>query len=122
MSLAEQRRAIGANIVAERRGADIVTDLNSMIGGTRSSTPLPSVPAQGAKPAQRGRAVWDPTKAATGAGIASPLAEASAATREYWPGGLPSSDGLFVLPALKVLNLVDANGAAVQIQLVDPGA
>jgi len=40
--------------------------------------------------------------------------------REYWPGGLTSSDGLFIFPAIKTLNMTDANSAKVQFQLADP--
>jgi hypothetical protein len=41
--------------------------------------------------------------------MAGPLTEPSFAAREYWPDGLVSPDGLFVLPALKKIVWRDAN-------------
>ena len=123
MALGDERRASGARNAAERRaiGARIRADLSRSVTPERQSESLPALDPRGARAEQKGRASYTPP-AGSGGGIASPLTEPDAGTREYWPGGLVSSDGLFTLPAIKVLNLTDANGAAVQIQLADPGA
>ncbi|MCY1349082.1 hypothetical protein D9M69_352550 [compost metagenome] len=63
-----------------------------------------------------------PISGGGGGGIASPLTEPSFAAREYWPSGWPSSDGLFEVPAIKVLHLEDADGAKVEINLAEPPA
>jgi len=82
---------------------------------------LPELPAKGALPVQVGVGEWKSGGAAAGGGgIASPLTEADASAREYWPTGLTSSDGLFFLPAIKTLKLTDATGAPVEIQLANP--
>ncbi|MOA34106.1 hypothetical protein D3C78_1554550 [compost metagenome] len=87
----------------------------------RKQKTLPELPAKGALGVQVGVGAWRGGGAATGGGgIASPLTEADASTREYWPDGLRSSDGLFVLPAIKTLNLIDVSGAPVQIRLANP--
>lgn len=114
-TLEESRRAIGQRIR---------DDLERSLRPARQDKALPALPNKGALPVRVGVGEWPAAGRGSsgGGGIASPLSEASAATREYWPGGLPSSDGLFILPALKVLNLTDASGAAVKIQLADPGA
>lgn len=124
------RRAIGINNAAERRGARLVEDLNRTVRPERQGNSLPVLERRGSQPAQRGRGAWDESKVQrAGAGIASPLTEKTSTDatgkavpqREYWPTGLYSSDGLFMIPRLKTLNLLDANGAEVQIQLGDAG-
>lgn len=115
------RRAIGTAMETERRGSDIVSDLQALSGPQRTRRTLSPVAPVGALPAQRGRGTYTPP--ATGGGcIASPLNEADISAREYWPAGLPSSDGLFMMPAIRTLSLVDASGASVVVQLADPGA
>lgn len=118
ISMEQSRRAGGAAMIAERRGSDIATDLQLLSQAPTQRRSLPPVAPVGGVPAARGRATYTPKTSA--GGIASPLTEADASTREYWPDGLTSSDGLFVLPAIKVLKLTDANGADVEIQLADP--
>lgn len=120
-AMEQSRRAGGARMEAERRGSDIADDMQRLGAPERQPRRLGAVPASGALPAARGRGTYSPPVAG-GGGIASPLTEPDAATREYWPGGLASSDGLFVLPAIKTLNLTDDNDAPVQIKLADPGA
>lgn len=128
----ERRRAIGRRMTAERKaigeamvnnrraiGQRLRDDLRRSLRPERQTEPLPVLEARGARSERRGRAVYS-SPAVAGGGIASPLTEADASAREYWPGGLTSSDGLFVLPAIKTLNLTDANGAPVQIQLANP--
>lgn len=111
-TLEQQRQAIGQRI---RDG------LNRSVMPERKQKTLPPLPPKGALAVMVGVGEWrGGGEASGGGGIASPLTEPDASNREYWPGGLTSSDGLFVLPAIKTLNLVDANGAAVQIQLANP--
>lgn len=123
-----ERRAIGARIEAERRGERLVDDINSTVRPERQGNTLPTLEPRGTLPAKRGRGTYDPATAGGTAGIASPLKEKTATVdgkevpqREYWSTGLKSSDGLFLIPSIKTLNLVDANGADVQIQLGDAG-
>lgn len=125
----QARRAGGARMEAERRGDDIAIDLQALAAPQQQRRSLARIPAIGGTPATRGRGVYTPTPSGSGGGIAGPLTEKTVTDgttttpdREYWPGGLASSDGLFVLPAIKTLNLIDANGAAVQIQLANPEA
>lgn len=123
---AAERRAIGQRMVNERRG--IKEDLNALESSPRKSGQLRTLERKGARPATSGVGYWNPDRLPiSGAGIASPLIEKLAVVegvgvpdREYWPNGLTTSDGLFVLPAMKTMNLIDANGAAVQIQLANP--
>ncbi len=96
---------------------------------------------RGGIPARRGYAEANGqpgTDQPTGGGIASPLIEGAVPpeppendpdkvmtavpklARAYWPDGLWSSDGLFMLPALKTITLRDANGARVIVQLAEP--
>jgi len=53
-------------------------------------------------------------------GIASPLTEESFAAREFWDGGYTTTDGLFVLPAIKKMVVNDANDAEVIINFAEP--
>lgn len=120
-AMTARRKAIGEAMIETRRGIGqrIRDDLGRMRRPERSTEALPVLESRGAQGERRGRAVYSPP-ATGGGGIASPLTEADATAREYWPGGLTSSDGLFVLPALKTLSLTDASGAPVQIQLANP--
>lgn len=123
---ADARRAIGEQIIKDRRGESVVQDLNRLITPQAQRRTLRTVPPVGAVPATRGRGTYTPPPA-TGGGIASPLIERlvivdgqAVGDREYWPNGHTTSDGLFVLPAIKTWNFIDAAGAAVQLQLADP--
>lgn len=120
---AAARQAIGDAMVARRTGQSLVDTLNRVVDTPKRRSPLKTVEPRGSLPTQRGRGDWkEPASSGTGGGIASPLIEADAGTRTYWPSGWLSSDGLFVLPAIKTLDLTDANDAPVQIQLANPGA
>lgn len=55
-----------------------------------------------------------------GGGIASPLTEGAITTREYHPAGWRTTDGLFTFPAIKTINMTDANGNAVQLRFSSP--
>lgn len=106
----------------------LVDDLNALIQ-TRVRQALATVEARGGLAGQRGVGSFtEPeSKGGSTAGIASPLKETTKEVdgkqvpdREYWASGLTSSDGLFILPAIKTLNMTDANQAKVQFQLADP--
>jgi len=101
-------------------GIPIQEYINRAVKPEHKPKVLPELPANGALPVAVGVGEWKASGAAAGGGIASPLTEADIASREYWPSGLKSSDGLFILAAIKTLNLTDANGAAVQIQMANP--
>lgn len=121
------RRAIADTNRVQRSGQQVANDISRLTAPPVERKTLRPIAPVGPLPPSQGRGVYKAPPAATG-GIASPLVEdttvvngATVPDREYWPGGLLSSDGLFVLPAIKTLNLTDANGAPVQIQLAAPG-
>ncbi|MBW5416106.1 MULTISPECIES: hypothetical protein [unclassified Pseudomonas] len=131
-----ERRAIGARIIAERTGST-VEDLNRLVNpATNQGKQLPAIEKRGAMAPLSGVGTYKPPAKTATAGIASPLTEKTKVgegtdeygtikkknipDREWYPNGYLSSDGLFVLPAIKTLNLTDANGAEVVIKLADP--
>jgi hypothetical protein len=105
-----ERKAIGKRIEAERRGESMVEDINRLVTPTKPRRTLRPVPPVGAVPAGQGRADYTPPAANGGAGLESPITETDFTTREFWPTGLVSSDGLFFLPAVKKIVATDANG------------
>ena len=137
-TLQQQRQAIGAAMESNRRagghamierrtGRAVADDINSLAESRPQRKTLRPIAPVGALPPTRGRGVYKAPPAGAGGGIASPLTEKLIGSggklvpdREYWPAGMTSSDGLFVLPAIKTLNLTDANGAEVQIMLGNP--
>ncbi|MDH4566187.1 hypothetical protein E8E95_05800 [Pseudomonas sp. BN414] len=123
MTLAQERAATRAGITAARTNT-LRRDLNSLETQRRQIRELVTLDRRGLRPATKGRGTWDANKAKTtgGGGIASPLTELVFADREYWETGFPSSDGLFILPAIKTLKLQDVDEAEVVINLADPGA
>lgn len=120
----EDRRNLGAVLEQQRRGTTLKQDLNALETAPRRNQTLTRRQATGGRPETRGVGTWDVNRAKTtgGGGIASPLTEPSFAAREYWESGWPSSDGLFILPAIKTLKLQDADEAEVIINLADPEA
>lgn len=120
-TLADERAAIRAGVTAARTST-LRRDLNSLETQRRQVQALNTLERKGARPSTKGRGTWDPARATTGTGggIASPLSELGFTTREFWSAGLKSTDGLLVLPAIKALHLVDADGAEVVINLADP--
>lgn len=113
---------------AARRGTTIKDALNALETPRRQSGRLRELERQGARPTTAGVGNWNPAaQPSTGGGIASPLTEKTKVVdgktlpdNELWPQGHTSSDGLFVLPAWKTLNLTDANGAEVVFEFADP--
>lgn len=122
-----ERRGIGTAMEASRRGTT-VDDINAVVAPSRTTKSLPEVQSRGAVPEARSSGTYkEPASGNKGGGIASPLTEKTNSVdgktvpdREYYAGGLTSSDGLFILPAIKTMNMTDANGAAVQFQYADP--
>lgn len=122
-----ERDAAGKAMIEQRTGKAVAEDINRLTDRTPTRKTLRRVEPVGALPASRGRGVYKAPPAAGGGGIASPLTENVISSggklvpdREYWPAGMTSSDGLFILPAIKTLNLTDANGESVQIMLANP--
>lgn len=121
------RRATGRSMIEDRTGKAVVADINRLTQPQTTRKTLRSIAPVGALPPSRGRGEYKAPPASTGGGIAGPLAEKRTLTddkyvpdREYWPGGLTSSDGLFILPAIKTLKLIDANGDDVEVWLANP--
>lgn len=124
MNNTDTRRAIGTAMTERRTGKAQAAEINALVSQPRPRKQLKPEPPRGALPAQTSPGTTFPNPAAGGGGggIASPLTEPSASAREYYPGGLVSSDGLFILPALKTLVLSDAVGAELIVNLADPAA
>lgn len=103
-------------------------DLRDVVGsGSSRRNSLEEVQPRGPLPAQRG--VGEPRKAEAvgGGGVASPFKEKTKVVegktvpdREYWPQGHLSSDGLFVWPAWKRIDMTDKNGDDVVFEFADP--
>lgn len=128
-SLESERRGIGVAMEAERTGRQVQQAINQLAKPQTPSATLKPLETKGSLASRRGRGSYDDTAQSKrgGGGIASPLTEKTKEVdgkkvpdREYWPGGLPSSDGLLIYPAVKTFNLIDAGGAAVQLQLANP--
>lgn len=117
---AAERQATGAAMVARRTGRSIKDDLNALETPTRQRAQLRDLERRGARPPTPGVGTWNPANQSSNgtAGIASPLIEKTKVVdgktlpdNELWPQGHTSSDGLFVLPAVKTERFIDANGA-----------
>lgn len=119
-AMEESRRAGGQAMIAQRTGKAVAADINVLTKPQQARKSLKPISPVGALPASRGRGEYTPPAVSTGGGIASPLTEASYAAREWWGGGLPSSDGLFILPAAKRVVMTDANGAEVIFDYAEP--
>lgn len=102
----------------------ITTSLHALAEPTRKGTELP--PAADAPPMRARRGVAATPQGSggggTGTGVAGPLVEQDASIRTYWPDGHKSSDGLFVLPAIKTLSMVDADNLTVLFEYANPHA
>lgn len=102
-------------------GRDVVDTLGRLVRPQRERKTLRALDKKGALPAQRGKADWVQARPSGAAGgVDWPLVEQSFAQREYWPEGLLSSDGLFMLPALKKVVLTDASGTAGEVHFAQP--
>ena len=124
-----ERRGGGRAMEERRRGTKAVDDLNSLVEPPRRTVTLGTIAPVGGFPAQRGRGVWNDarTPRTGGGGIASPLTERTREVegkrvpdRAYHETGYKSSDGLFILPSIRTMNLRDADGNPVVINLASP--
>jgi len=126
----------------QRMAGDLIKDLAEALPDDRQPPTLTKEQARGGIPSRRGysQSNYQPGSQGGTGGIASPLIEGETAPappvgdpdavmtgtpqldRTYWPEGLKSSDGLFILPAIKELVMRDANGDKVLFQLADPSA
>jgi len=102
-------------------GKDLSRAIKAVVG-QQTQTGFPAAPARGAQPreAARGRPVAAAAKG--GGGIASPLTENSVSERQYYAQGYKTTDGLFVIPAIKKATFTDADGNAVVINFANPSA
>lgn len=131
MTLAQERAGIRAGVAAARANT-LRRDLNSLETQRRQIQVLNTLERRGARPATKGRGLWNPAAAGVGGGVASPLAEQTKVVgadtvpdRDYWPDlVLTSSDGIFTyeVPPVKTLKLKDANEADVIVNLAQPVA
>lgn len=107
-----------------------VADLNSLESRRRASGRLLELNRRGLIKGQRRVAEYKAPATGGGGGIASPLTEKTksdgnggqVADRTYYAGGLPTSDGLLMLPLEKQMKFTDADGAEVIINYASPVA
>jgi len=116
----DSRRAGGDRMIAERSVSTFSDDLSRLVDSDSPKYSLPELEARGGIASMKGIGVYDPKNAPQARGIASPLREPDFKKRVYWPGGTTSSDGLFTVPNIKRLVLVDANGAQVIVDFPNP--
>ena len=99
----------------------LVSVINSLVNPDKRKE-LKALEPRGALPGKKAVAQYSrPSTTGTG-GIASPVTEADASAREYWPERLvPSSDGLSWLrwKPLKKIVMQDANGEPVILEFKD---
>lgn len=109
-----QRRAIGQRLEAERRGAQVVEDLQRLQRPPQQRRTLRTVPPVGAVPASRGRASYTPPPA-TGGGISSPLNE-TPGTRTFHPvRTVTTTDGLFVFAMARTATITMTDAVGVEV-------
>lgn len=142
MSLESERRAIGSNNEAARRGigqrmindraaikagisaaraSTFKADLNALESSPRKQVTLTKRDAKGTRAATVGTGSYKApaTTVGTGGGIASPLTETSYASREYWgPQSITSVDGLLTFRVLPIKQLTQADADDVEIKQI----
>lgn len=104
---------------------DLTAAWEALSGRNRQRTKEPVRPQpRGAAPQQVSAAT--PTTVTAAAGetpgggdgtIASPLTEVS---REYWPSGWQTTDGMFVFPAIRKVTMTDSGGKTVVFNFSEP--
>lgn len=89
-----------------------------MEGGSKPATDKP----QPRGSARRVVAAAQPAGASGGGGGATmtDLTEVSTSTREYWPGGWRTTDGLFEFPAIKKVVFTDADDNPISFNFASP--
>jgi|TARA_Y100000034_G_scaffold131797_1_gene193336 hypothetical protein len=121
----DRRRQLQGNLSGRQQAmADrLVQTLADNLAPQRTPPTLRREEPRGAIPAGRGRVERNyqaPSNPSSGGGIASPLVEADFSDREWWPLGIPSTDGLLYFPAPKKITMTDANGAEVVLEYAEP--
>ena len=124
-SLEASRRAIGSSIESQRTGTtgrQIVDDLNRLVETSSASrTVLPTLEKRGGISSVKGVGTFNEKNVPkSSGGIASPVSETDYTKREYWEDSLMSSDGLFSMPVLKMLEMTDNDGATVIFNFAKP--
>lgn len=122
-AMAADRRQSGKGMASERRasGKAFRDDLRALAVSDSDARVLPPAAERAPIPAARGIANYtaSPVASSAGGGIAGPLVETDFSSRQYYARGTRSSDGLFFIPALKEIQLTDANGEIVTIKLAE---
>lgn len=128
----DARRQLGRDMIERRTGQQQVQDINAVVKPPRQQRTLQRQEPRGGLSGSVGTGTYTPPPAASGGGIASPLTEKTKVVqdeegnskavpdRDYYAGGFTSSDGLFVLPAISMQRMTDANGAEVQFIFANP--
>ena len=104
----------------------IKQDINALVEPPRQSRSLPPIEPVGGYPSGRGIAAYQAGGGAGGGGgIASPLTETDASTREYWDESIYLSGdylvGILIKP-LKQVNMTDDAGAPVVMRYAEPSS
>lgn len=103
----------------------LVKNLSALVreSGLRQTTDLPAPKPRAARAATTGKGIPKPREGGQAGGIASPLTETDAGTREFWEVAvLTSTDGVFTWheSAIKRVQMVDNNGEPVELQFAAP--
>lgn len=105
----------------QRLSEGLARDLSAIIKPEQAQPVLLREEARGGIPSARGYSQRNyQAGSSSGGGIASPLQEQDFDEREWWPLGIPSTDGLFYFPAPKKITMKDANGAEVVMEYAEP--
>lgn len=117
----QQRRAIGSAMIERRTGKQVVADVNSLNKADPRQKTLPETAPVGGLPPAIGVGPWRGTSTTSpGGGTSGPFTEPDYTAREWWPGGIPSNDGLLMLPAEKKVVMTDGTGAQVVFNYAEP--
>lgn len=98
-------------------------DMHSLSASEKQLAPLPELIKRGTVPAARGVGSYTEAPSSGGGegGIASPLTELSFIQRVYFDNGVRSSDGLFFIPAVQQMTMIDANDDEVVFNFAKQG-
>ncbi|GGC87476.1 hypothetical protein [Halopseudomonas salina] len=104
----------------QRKAGELVQNLLDMANPGKPLPTLKREEPRGGIPQRRGYSEVNQQPGTGGqGGIAGPLQELDIDQREYY-APLLSSDGLFALPQIKMLQMTDGGGNPFQVQLADP--
>jgi hypothetical protein len=102
-----------------------LTEALHELTGIKDDPGRPQLPAprpRGAAPHATGAALLPGGTGGNGSAPGATLTEKDVTLREYWPNGWRSSDGLFVLPAIKRLALFTDNEDTTIIHFAQPAS